>query len=54
MFLREGGARWKVSVIQACMVNARKKAELDNSVVFHTLRHTYASYLVMAGASLLG
>ena len=54
MFLRKGRARWRVSVIQACMVNARKKAKLDNSVVLHTLRHTYARYLVMAGASLLG
>jgi integrase len=53
MFLREDGTRWKIPIVQACMVQARKKAGLDSSVVFHTLRHTYASYLVMGGASLL-
>ena len=53
MFVREGGARWKPSAIQALMVQARRKARLDDGVTFHTLRHTYASYLVMAGASLL-
>ncbi len=53
MFLREDGLRWKITEIQACMVQARRKAGLGTDVVFHTLRHTYASYLVMAGASLL-
>lgn len=53
MFLRDDGSRWKITAVQACMVQARRKAGLDDSVVFHTLRHTYASYLVMAGASLL-
>ena len=35
------------------MVRARRAAGLGPDVVFHTLRHSYASHLVMAGASLL-
>lgn len=53
MFVRDDGTRWKPSAVQALTVVARRKAGLDASVTFHTLRHTYASYLVMAGASLL-
>lgn len=53
MFARPTGERWKISAVQAQMVRTRRAAGLESDVVFHTLRHTYASHLVMAGASLL-
>jgi integrase len=53
MFARADGDRWKISAVQALMVRARRAAGLGPDVVFHTLRHSYASHLVMAGASLL-
>ena len=53
MFLGESGQPWTNGLAGGQMREVRARLRLGRDVVFHTLRHTYASYLVMAGAPLL-
>ncbi len=53
MFLGESGQPWTNGLAGDQMRATRTRLRLGRDVVFHTLRHTYASYLVMAGAPLL-
>ncbi|MCA0201026.1 MAG: site-specific integrase [Proteobacteria bacterium] len=52
MFKREDGHAWGKSHQHRPMKDACKEAKIKPAVSFHVLRHTYASHLVMGGASL--
>ena len=51
IFYREGRKPWGRSLHTRPMRNASADAGLEVPVVFHDLRHTYASRLIMAGVS---
>ena len=50
LFTRENGEPWKASQQARPAEEASKHAKIDPPVTFHTLRHTHASMLAMAGA----
>jgi integrase len=49
---RADGKRWGKAHAQRPLTHACKAARISPAASFHVLRHTYASHLVMAGASL--
>ena len=49
IFNREDGEKWGASHQQRPLIEASKSATIDPPATFHTLRHTYASLLAMAG-----
>jgi integrase len=53
MLRRDDGSAWYRSSQVAPMTEARRRAGIGDAVSFHSLRHTYASLSVMAGAPLL-
>jgi integrase len=53
MFLTSDLQPWTTGLVGDHMRTARRAVRLGTDVVFHTLRHTYASYLVAEGAPLL-
>jgi integrase len=53
MFHKPDGGAWLKSFQQEPMLAACYRAKIDPPVVFHTLRHTWASLAVMAGVPLL-
>lgn len=52
IFLRADGGSWESNHQQRRMIQACKDAKLKPRVVFHELRHTYASLYLMAGGGL--
>jgi integrase len=52
LLTRSDGCRWGKAHAQRPLNQACKAARISPSASFHVLRHTYASYLVMAGAPL--
>ncbi len=50
---RADGSRWGTSQQARPMIEACERARLDPPASFHTLRHTYASLTIMAGAPLM-
>ena len=53
MFLREDGSEWRASQQDRPMDRANAAAKLSPPIVFHGLRHTYASLCVMNGVPLM-
>ena len=53
LFLRADGQPWKESHQKRPIAAASAAAKLDPPATFHALRHTWASYRVMAGAPLM-
>src|SRR5262249_52879776 len=51
--LRRHGERWRKDQQQAPTVAACAAAHINPRIVFHGLRHTYASLCVMAGMPLM-
>ena len=49
MFLRSDGMEWKKDHQRERMKDACKAAKIDKHIVFHCLRHTFASLLAMNG-----
>ena len=49
IFKRGDGTGWKASHQQRPLAEASVRAKLEPAATFHTLRHTYASSLAMAG-----
>lgn len=49
IFNREDGSKWGPSHQQRPLIEASLAASIDPSATFHTLRHSYASLLAMAG-----
>lgn len=49
IFNRENEGKWGASHQQRPLIEASKIATIDPPATFHTLRHTYASLLAMAG-----
>jgi len=49
IFNREDGDKWGASHQQRPLVEASRIAAIEPAATFHTLRHTYASLLAMAG-----
>ena len=52
VFLGTGGTRLSAGYVSKRFKKYARMAQLPESVTFHTLRHTYASWLVMAGVDL--
>jgi integrase len=52
LFLRDNGKPWAKSEQQRPLVAAYTAARIDPAVNFHSLRHSYASRLVMSGVPL--
>jgi integrase len=50
VFTRDDGAAWNKGRIRKSMRFAVRRAKLDPATVFYTLRHTYVSKLIAAGA----
>ena len=53
LFLRTNGEPWKESHQKRPIARASAAARLDPPATFHSLRHTWASHRVMAGAPLM-
>lgn len=53
IFLRDDGEPWQRAQQQRRMLEACQRAQIDPPVVFHALRHSYASLFVQAGGSLI-
>lgn len=53
IFRKEDGTRWLRSHQRRPFMAACERAKIDPPASFHTLRHTYASHAIMAGAPLI-
>jgi len=52
VFIGPKGVKYQTDCVSKCFKKAVRKANLDERIHFHTLRHSFASNLVQKGASL--